>query len=235
MTSTKEDSEASNNQQQQQKTGADDNDDDDDDLASVHLMLEPHLRPAPPDLNSDLSKQVFDEHKQLAKEYLKVHLKFRCFLYKFQLKHFVSLFSFSFSFEQIHTEIAYVTKHRDEILSKMDPRERKERLELCNKVMEKEELLKFQANLKRQLELIRMNSRPPMPPPAMPAPTINLQPPPPPPAGTSMPMSMSSPGSMTMTTPSPSAPPYDRQNSNSSTSGNDDGWVLVPSQTESDA
>lgn len=45
---------------------------DDDDLASVHLMLEPHLRPAPPDPKSDLSKQIFEEHKQLAKEYLKV-------------------------------------------------------------------------------------------------------------------------------------------------------------------
>lgn len=50
---------------------------DDDDLASVHLMLEPHLRPAPPDPKSDLSKQIFDEHKQLAKEYLKVFDRFR--------------------------------------------------------------------------------------------------------------------------------------------------------------
>lgn len=48
--------------------------DDDDDLSSdqLHLMLEPHLRPKPPDPNSDLSKQIYDEHKQLAKEYLKV-------------------------------------------------------------------------------------------------------------------------------------------------------------------
>lgn len=45
------------------------NDVDDDDLA---LMLEPNLRPPPPDLRSDLSKQIFEEHKQLAKEYLKV-------------------------------------------------------------------------------------------------------------------------------------------------------------------
>lgn len=141
---------------------------------------------------------------------------------------FIKIFRFfSFSFVQIHTEIAYVTKHRDELLSKMEPKERKERLELCNKLMEKEELLKFQANLKRQLELIRMNSRPPMPPST--TPTINLQPPPP--SGSNMPMSMSSPGSM----PIPSAPPYDRQNSNSSTSGNDDGWVMVSSHNESDA
>lgn len=96
--------------------------------------------------------------------------------------------------------------------------------------LQQEELLKFQANLKRQLELIRMNSRPPPPPP-----TNNLQPQPSP--GTNMPMSMPVPASMpmTMNMPIPSAPPYDRQNSNSSTSGNDDGWVLVPSQAESDA
>lgn len=195
--STKENAEASNDdeQREQQKTkaGAEDSSVDDDDLASVHLMLEPHLRPAPPDPNSDLSKQIFDEHKQLAKEYLK-----------------------------IHTEIAYVTKHRDEILSKMDTKERQERLELCNKLMEKEELLKFQANLKRQLELIRLNTRPPHS-------TPNNLPPPPVPSTSSGP---------TVSMPMPTAPPYDRQNSNSSTTANDDGWVLVPStisQTESDA
>lgn len=43
--------------------------------------------------------------------------------------------------------------------------------------------------------------------------------------------------SASMQMPAPSAPqmPYNRQNSNSSISGNDDEWVLVPSQTESDA
>lgn len=50
---------------------------DDDDLASVHLMLEPHLRPVPPDPKSDLSKKIFSEHKQLAKDYLKVAWKFQ--------------------------------------------------------------------------------------------------------------------------------------------------------------
>lgn len=63
-----------------------------------------------------------------------------------------------------------------------------------------------------------MNSRPPVPP------SNNLQPQQPP-TGGNMPMSM----------PLPSAPPYDRHNSTSSSSANDDGWVLVPSQTESDA
>lgn len=64
-----------------------------------------------------------------------------------------------------------------------------------------EELLKFQANLKRQLELIRMNTRPP------PAPSASTQ----------------------------SQMPFNRQNSNTSNAANEDGWVLVPSQNESDA
>lgn len=109
----------------------------------------------------------------------------------------------------------------------MDPKEQQERLDICNKLMEKvsesknfflflsllkrmfflqEELLKFQANLKRQLELIRMNTRPP-------------------PVNVSMP-----PASSTQP-----QPPYNRQNSNTSNVANDDGWVLVPSQNESDA
>lgn len=76
-----------------------------------------------------------------------------------------------------------------------------------------EELLKFQANLKRQLELIRMNTRPP-------------------PNNVPVPM----PVPVTPVAPAPSAPPmpYNRQNSNSSVTANEDGWVLVPSQAESD-
>lgn len=155
---------------------------DQDDLDSVHLMLEPNLRPAPPDMRSDLSRQIFEEHKQLAKEYLK-----------------------------IHTDIAYVTTERDKILSGMDPKERKERLEICNKLMEKEELLKFQANLKRQLELIRMNTRPP---------------PPPPPSANNVPTTAAH---LTFTSQ------YNRQNSGSSVTANEDGWVMVSSQNESEA
>lgn len=63
---------------EEQRAGADSNIDDDD-LASVHLMLEPHLRPAPSDPKSDLSREIFEEHKQLAKEYLKVILHEKCF------------------------------------------------------------------------------------------------------------------------------------------------------------
>lgn len=78
--------------------------------------------------------------------------------------------------------------------------------EFCS-IFEQEELLKFRANLKRQLQLIRMNTRPPQP---------NTVP-------TATPQNLTTP------------PTYDRQNSNSSTIGNEDEWVLVPSQNESDA
>lgn len=41
-------------------------------LDSMYLMLEPNLRPATPDPNSRVSLQIFEEHKDLAREYLKV-------------------------------------------------------------------------------------------------------------------------------------------------------------------
>lgn len=40
-------------------------------------------------------------------------------------------------FRQIQTEIAYVTKHRDELLAAMDDSKRQERLDLCRKLEEK--------------------------------------------------------------------------------------------------
>lgn len=49
------------------------NDPNGDDLDSMHIMLEPHLRPVKPDKNSEISKQIFEQHKQLANAYLKVN------------------------------------------------------------------------------------------------------------------------------------------------------------------
>lgn len=46
--------------------------DEEDSFDSMHLMLEEHLRPVPPKPNNRLSKEIFEEHKHLAKEYLKV-------------------------------------------------------------------------------------------------------------------------------------------------------------------
>lgn len=42
------------------------------DLDSMYMMLEPNLRPATPDPNSRVSQQIYDEHNDLAREYLKV-------------------------------------------------------------------------------------------------------------------------------------------------------------------
>lgn len=47
------------------------------DLDSMCLLLDPHLRPATPDLNDPSSKKLFEEHKQLTQEYLTVSL-FNC-------------------------------------------------------------------------------------------------------------------------------------------------------------
>uniref|UniRef100_A0A7G3AK56 Mitogen-activated protein kinase kinase kinase 7 n=1 Tax=Lutzomyia longipalpis TaxID=7200 RepID=A0A7G3AK56_LUTLO len=115
---------------QERQTGGDVEEDRGDsytslNLDSMHLMLEPHLRPATPDPENDLSMQIFEEHKQLAQNYLK-----------------------------LQTEIAYVTKHRDEILAAMSPQERQARQEYCERLEEKEALLKLQSNLRRQLELL---------------------------------------------------------------------------------
>uniref|UniRef100_A0A1L8DKR2 Mitogen-activated protein kinase kinase kinase 7 n=1 Tax=Nyssomyia neivai TaxID=330878 RepID=A0A1L8DKR2_9DIPT len=117
------------NNQERQTGGASEEDRGDSytslNLDSMHLMLEPHLRPATPDPENELSMQIFDEHKQLAQNYLK-----------------------------LQTEIAYVTKHRDEILAAMSPQERQARQEYCERLEEKEALLKLQSNLRRQLELL---------------------------------------------------------------------------------
>lgn len=51
------------------------------DLDSMHLMLEPNLRPATPDPNSRVSQQIFEEHKDLAKEYLKVRHHYNNIIY----------------------------------------------------------------------------------------------------------------------------------------------------------
>lgn len=41
-------------------------------LDNIHLLLDPHLRPATPDFSDPKSVELFEEHKQLAQEYLKV-------------------------------------------------------------------------------------------------------------------------------------------------------------------
>lgn len=40
----------------------------------MYMFLDPQLRPVTPDMNDEQSRQIFEEHKQLAEEYLKVSL-----------------------------------------------------------------------------------------------------------------------------------------------------------------
>lgn len=70
-------------------------------------ILDPHLRPIAP-ANHITSHKIYNEHKELAQEYLKVQ-----------------------------TEIAYLTKQRESLLQNMSQEERDKRLDICNKLKEK--------------------------------------------------------------------------------------------------
>lgn len=72
----------------------------------MYLLLEPHLRPATPDADNPQSMALFEEHKQLAQEYLKVFLK----------KNFKGMSRNRFSF-QVQTEIAYVSQRKNNLLA----------------------------------------------------------------------------------------------------------------------
>ncbi|KAG4079104.1 hypothetical protein HA402_001075 [Bradysia odoriphaga] len=101
------------------------------DLESIHLLLEPHLRPTTPDPNNSASQKIFKEHNELAKEYLR-----------------------------IHSEIVYVTWSKNQLLDAMPEDQRQERLEFSRRLEERDNLKQFEAKLKRQLQLIRTGSRP---------------------------------------------------------------------------
>lgn len=93
----------------------------DPDLDSMHMMLDPHLRPISPDLNNEESKRIFEEHKQLAQEYLK-----------------------------IQTELAYLSKHKSELEEQMDDDELRQKREIIQLEKEKDSLIKLYCTLKKQ-------------------------------------------------------------------------------------
>lgn len=96
---------------------------------SLHQMLEPHLRPVPPSPNSQYSKKIFEDHKQLAKRYLKVNTP--------QIRISGHLYLIIISYRmQVQTEIAYVNQSREKLLAALDPIQRREREELCRKLEE---------------------------------------------------------------------------------------------------
>lgn len=91
-------------------------------LDSMHMMLDPHLRPISPDLNNEESKRIFEEHKQLAQEYLK-----------------------------IQTEFAYLSNHKAEMEEKMDDEELRQKREIIQLEKEKDSLIKLYCSLNKQL------------------------------------------------------------------------------------
>lgn len=50
-----------------------------------------------------------------------------------------------------------MTQHRDELLSKMDVETRRQKLDYCSKLEERDALLKLETNLRKQLELINQS------------------------------------------------------------------------------
>ncbi|KAM3965805.1 TGF-beta activated kinase 1 [Aphomia sociella] len=92
-------------------------------LDSMHTMLEPHLRPISPDLNNEESKRIYEEHKQLAPEYLKVQ-----------------------------TELAYLSNQKAELEAQMDEEELRQKREIIQLENEKESLIKLYYSLRKQLE-----------------------------------------------------------------------------------
>ncbi|CAG4956753.1 unnamed protein product [Parnassius apollo] len=94
----------------------------DPDLDSMHMMLDPHLRPISPDLSNEESKRIFEEHKQLAQEYLKTQ-----------------------------TELAYLSNHKSELEENMDSEELRQKREIIQLENEKDSLLKLYCTLKKQL------------------------------------------------------------------------------------
>ncbi|KAI5642080.1 mitogen-activated protein kinase kinase kinase 7 isoform X2 [Phthorimaea operculella] len=94
----------------------------DPDLDSMHMMLDPHLRPISPDLTNEESKRIFEEHKQLAQEYLK-----------------------------IQTELAYLSKHKSELEEQMDDEELRQKREIIQLENEKDSLIKLYCSMEKQL------------------------------------------------------------------------------------
>lgn len=101
----------------------------DPNLDSMHMMLDPHLRPLTPDLTDETSKQIFEEHKQLAQEYLKVQ-----------------------------TELAYLSRHKTELENQTDDKVLIQKREVMQLEDEKESLIKLYWNLKKQLDLMEGDS-----------------------------------------------------------------------------
>jgi len=99
-------------------------------LENAYLMLDPQLQPLAPCPTSPESMQVFEQHKKLAQEYLR-----------------------------IETENALLLQRKQELAKELQEAEKQDTskymLELREQQSERESLLQLHCNLKRQLEIIR--------------------------------------------------------------------------------
>ncbi|EZA49357.1 mitogen-activated protein kinase kinase kinase 7 [Ooceraea biroi] len=97
-----------------------------EDLGNVCRLLDADLRPLTPDYTCERSREIFEEHKQIAQEYLK-----------------------------IQTEIALLSQHKNEMLKKLSIDGLRQQQELRKLEDEKESLVKLCRNLKRQLQIMK--------------------------------------------------------------------------------
>ncbi|XP_015595655.1 mitogen-activated protein kinase kinase kinase 7 isoform X2 [Cephus cinctus] len=97
-----------------------------EDLDNVYRLLDAELRPITPDYTCPQSREIFEEHKQLAQEYLKVQ-----------------------------TEIVLLGQHKNEMLKNLSVDSLRQQQELRKLEDEKESLVKLYRNLKRQLEIMK--------------------------------------------------------------------------------
>ncbi|XP_011695661.1 PREDICTED: mitogen-activated protein kinase kinase kinase 7 [Wasmannia auropunctata] len=97
-----------------------------EDLGNVCRLLDADLRPLTPDDTCKLSREIFEEHKQIAEEYLKVQ-----------------------------TEIALLSQHKNEMLKNLSLDSLRQQQELRKLEDEKESLVKLCRNLTRQLQIMK--------------------------------------------------------------------------------
>ncbi|RWS12919.1 mitogen-activated protein kinase kinase kinase 7-like protein [Dinothrombium tinctorium] len=95
---------------------------------NAFMLFEPEIRPVPPDITSEESVKIFEEHRRMCNSYLEKHVEMHLLLERKKKAESTSL--------ALQTHVSYY----DEL----------ERL-----TSEKEELIKFKNNLKQQLALIR--------------------------------------------------------------------------------
>ncbi|XP_075228054.1 mitogen-activated protein kinase kinase kinase 7-like isoform X2 [Lycorma delicatula] len=103
-----------------------------EELDNIYLMLDSQYHPVPPDTSCQQSMEIFEEHKHLAEEYLKVQ-----------------------------TEMAYLSKHMDDLAERLTAENQQENddEEVRKLESEKKSLVELHTNLKLQLELLRQHSR----------------------------------------------------------------------------